>query len=144
MLNDLSELEGLVEEDMLEALGEPVSEEKQKSSEKNIEEDDIVLEDVDVSTSLNEEDIIFEDYNENKKESSSEDEIKIEDFEDIQTDNLSEELDELLEENNIVDTEDVSQNDDARVSTIKTDDLATLLSQLLNNKTIEITIKIKD
>ena len=33
---------------------------------------------------------------------------------------------------------------DTNIASVNTSDLASLLSQLLNNKTIEITIKIKD
>ena len=64
------------------------------------------------------------------QETSPEDEIKIEDLDEEQI--IIEDLEEIKEENKIIQT------------TVNSDDLVSMLSQLLDNKTLEITIKIKD
>ncbi len=104
MLDDLSQLDELVEEDMLAALGQP-----------SVNKNENINQEVD--------EIIIEDFHE---------ELKIEEN--------------IISENNSCDDIDKNavKSDDTIISTIKTDELASLLSQLLNNRTIEITIKIKD
>jgi len=118
MLNDLSQLDELVESDMLEALGGTVS---------------------DSSATIDE--ISIEDFDEEVNENNT----PIED-ENIKIENIDEDI--VLEDFDIPDEakEDVPviKSDDSEVTTVKSADLASLLSQLLNNKTIEITIKIKD
>ncbi|BFU77954.1 hypothetical protein ALC152_11690 [Arcobacter sp. 15-2] len=106
-MNELSELDQLIESDILEALGE-----KQ-------------------DTSSSEDDILIED---------AEDEILIEDFNESPDDKKLPEPEIEAEENTGI--EKVSNQN--TISEVSTHDLASLLSQLLNNKTIEITIKIKD
>jgi len=82
-MNELSQLDELIESDVLDALGERISEDTQK-----------------------------------------EEEIKIESFDEVTDDSVP-----IIEEIN---------------TTLNSNDLASILGQLLNNKTIEITIKIKD
>jgi len=115
-MNELSELDQLIESDILEALGEK----KDTSS----SEDDILIEDA-------EDEITIED---------AENEILIEDFNESPDDKKLPEPEIEAEENTGV--EKVSNQN--TISEVSTNDLASLLSQLLNNKTIEITIKIKD
>ena len=123
-MDELSQLDELVESDILEALGE--------ERPQNDVEDEISL----VDFNENEEDIILEDAIDNStteknNDSKNEDEISLEDFHEEQ---------EPVDENN--------NTADNQVNTIETTiastDIASLLSQLLANKTIEITIKIKD
>lgn len=101
-MSDLSQIDGLVESDILEALGvqssinSPV---KEKSSKDEEQEDEIKIEDLD------EEQIIIED---------------------------------------LEDSEDNKEGKQAVKTTVNSDELVSILGQLLNNKTLEITIKIKD
>ena len=106
-MNELSELDQLIESDILEALGEKKD------------------------TSSSEDDILIED---------AEDEISIEDFNESPDDKKLPEPEIEAEEN----TEIEKVSNQNTISEVSTNDLASLLSQLLNNKTIEITIKIKD
>jgi predicted acetyltransferase len=78
------------------------------------------------------------------KNTEDSDDIKIEEIDEIQ--------DEIPKEENTI-VSDISDKEDATKMSeekktepieVNTNDLASLLSQLLNNKTIEITIKIKD
>lgn len=104
-MNELSQLDELIESDILEALGE------EKASSAN---DEILIEDL-------------------------EDEILIEDFDEApQNEDLVEETTKEEEQSSTTEVQKQS------ISEVNTHDLAALLSQLLNNKTIEITIKIKD
>jgi hypothetical protein len=96
-MDELSQLDALVESDILEALGQ------------------------EANTTSNENEITIQDHDES---------ITIEDIEEK----------EITEDTAVYSREDK----DISISNIKSDDLASLLSQLLNNKTIEITIKIKD
>jgi len=121
MEDELSQLDELIESDILDALGEDVP----QPEDQNIE-----------------------------IESSSTDEIVIEDFteeeQNTQQNNIETlEDEELLEKNwelelNNKDDNIKQQNEAINMVDVNTTDLASLLSQLLNNKTIEITIKIKD
>ena len=94
-MDELSQLDGLEESDILDALN-------QNTNDPSLENENVIIQD-------QEESILIED---------------VEDTEEEMTTSL--------------------QKEDLVTSTIKSDDLASLLSQLLNNKTIEITIKIKD
>jgi lipopolysaccharide export LptBFGC system permease protein LptF len=115
MENELSQLDELNESDILEALGEEVDQSTTTL-------DDIVIEDFDES----EDQIVIEDLNEDI----------------INEEPASEEI--INEDENIV-NENIKSNDLEKTEVLSTStDLASLLSQLLNNKTIEITIKIKD
>jgi len=93
-LDELSELDQLIESDILEALGEKVDEDS------SVEIDGITIEDI-------------------SDEVNTQDEYNLEALE-----------------------PEVKQEDN--VQTISSTDLSSLLSELLNNKTIEITIKVKD
>jgi len=105
-MNTLSQIDDLMESDILDAL-------ETKSSQKELE---------------NTQDIInIEDFEENYDDES----INIEDYNDEES-KIQENQDETCEEKVKV------------VQQVNTNEIATLLSQLLNNKTIEITIKIKD
>lgn len=108
-MNELSELDQLIESDILEALGEK----KDTSS----SDDDILIEDA-------EDEILIEDFNDSPDDELAEPEIETEMSTDIEEPN--------------------KQENQHTISEVSTNDLASLLSQLLNNKTIEITIKIKD
>jgi len=133
-MNELSQLDELIESDVLDALNndekEPIKKEVVTDS-----EDEILIEDfdekieADSGTENNKDEILIEDFDENIEGDSgaenNKDEILIEDF------------DENIETEKVV-------NEQETLSEINTTDLASLLSQLLNNKTIEITIKIKD
>jgi hypothetical protein len=114
--SSLSQLDGVEETDMLEAFGESTAE---------VKIEDIHIEDV-------EEEIKIEDIEEDVKIEDIEEDIKIEDVEEDH--DIKDVAQEVIE-----DKEDVQT-----VSNCTSNDLASLLSQLLNNKTIEITIKIKD
>jgi len=101
-MNELSQLDGLIESDILEALGQ--------SDTKDENDEEITLEDIPADNLNDTEDDPSDVFSE--------------------TENcISESLDEKKIQQDI---------------NINTSDLATLLSELLNHKTIEITIKIKD
>ena len=127
-MDELSQLDELIESDILEALGQETPEHKAK----NI--DDIEVDSLD--------EIKIEDFQEVDNELPlNEQEITIE--------NLDEEIDLPAEEEVIAlneNLENISNTENSqKINTdINTTDIASLLSQLLANKTIEITIKIKD
>jgi len=131
MTNELSELDELIESDVLEALGEKVAEDS------SIEIDGITIEDMEPN---NQEDLSITEPVEDKEiqdkiiENETLNEENIEELNDIPTE-------ELGEFNENVEQQAIQESNE---TTISTTDLASLLSQLLNNKTIEITIKIKD
>jgi len=113
-MSELSQLDELIESDILDALGQ------EHSFQDN---------DTDILAPIDEE----------------EEEIHIEDFHEDEPIDVVE----PLEKKEIQDSEKIEESPQDVVSTqsvpnINTNDLATLLGQLLNNKTIEITIKIKD
>ena len=97
----MDQLDELMESDILEALGEDVTD--------TLESEKEFTEQKDETSAVNEE-IILEDMND------------------------------VLENKSNIDTEKVVLEN----KQMNTSDLASLLSQLLTNKTIEITIKIKD
>ena len=70
-------------------------------------------------------------------ETSKEENGKIETPQDLNKDEKV-----ILEDEDIVNKNEISLTNDS--SSIQTSDLLSLLNQVLNNKTIEITIKIKD
>jgi len=110
-MNELSQLDGLIESDILEALGQSDTKDE------------------------NDEAVTLEDFNE---------EITLED---IPADNLNDTEDDpsdvFSETENCI-SESLDEKKIQQDININTSDLATLLSELLNHKTIEITIKIKD
>jgi len=110
----LSQLDELIESDVLDALGV-------KSP--NVEED---------IGSTEVEDIIIEDFLETQEEPTET--------------NTLDEKEELLEKEIELDINEPEETPSKIVNNIdmKSTDLASLLGELLNNKTIEITIKIKD
>lgn len=115
-MDELSQLDELIESDILEALGQSSSEQKEQ-----INEDAIIIEDLNEVPNI-----------ENEIDESS---VTIENFEE----------DNSLK--NTISTEETVESHAENLqinSTLNTNDLASLLSQLLHNKTIEITIKIKD
>ena len=113
-MNELSQLDELIESDILDALGE------EQIHLDNENEEEILIEDV-------EDEILIEDVDESdESEELVKQEIEQEDNTDVQS------------------IESVAEKSQKIVSEVNTNDLASLLSQLLNNKTIEITIKIKD
>jgi len=132
MAADLSQLDSLEELDIMEALGE---------STQNIDKEEVTIEDEILIEDIDQDEILIENV--------QQDEILIEDMpqEEIQVCEMveSEEVDEIEESVEIDDVipEIIEEKKDEDIS-INTDSLASLLSQLLNNKTIEITIKIKD
>jgi len=93
-MSELTQLDELIESDVLEALG------------------------------------VKPTVNIQNQEKTPEDEIKIEDLDEDEI--IIEDVEEIKEENKTIQT------------TVNSDDLVSMLSQLLNNKTLEITIKIKD
>jgi len=131
MTNELSELDELIESDVLEALGEKVAEDS------SIEIDGITIEDMEPN---NQEDLSITEPVEDKEiqdeiiKNETLNEENIEELNDVSTE-------ELGEFNENVEQQAIQESNE---TTINTTDLASLLSQLLNNKTIEITIKIKD
>jgi len=115
-MDELSQLDELIESDILEALGQDLPENIEKEESINIEdlenEEEITLEDLEEQVDLTPE---------IKRHTES---------------SLCEEAGNVSIPKN-----DVAQKIE---TTINTADLGSLLSQLLANKTIEITIKIKD
>lgn len=127
-MDELSQLDELIESDILEALG-------QNTSENTENKDEINIEDFDDQSALIEDEIKIEDLED--QSISPEDEINIEDLDDqsVQIEDL-EQIDNIPSQST-----DTTQKIEANINTT---DLGSLLSQLLTNKTIEITIKIKD
>lgn len=124
-MDELSQLDELIESDILEALGQNTPDNK----------DEISIEDVEDQSALIEDEINIEDVED--QTISPEDEINIEDFEEqsVQIEDL-EQIDTIPNQST-----DTVQKIEANINTT---DLGSILSQLLTNKTIEITIKIKD
>jgi len=129
MADELSELDELIESDVLEALGEPVPENS------TIEIDGITIEDVEALNKT--------DSNEVNEETPLEE--PIEPINEEETPEASDEnpLEEIKEESSQC-SEESEEETEQNIQTVTSTDLASLLSELLNNKTIEITIKIKD
>jgi len=123
-MDELSQLDELIESDILEALGEEIPENIQEENNTTTEEE------------INIEDFVETENLQNEEIAPKEETISLEE-DDINIENLEEEI--LLNENENEDSisEEIINNSNPI-------DLASLLSQLLNNKTIEITIKIKD
>lgn len=138
MEDELSQLDELIESDVLDALGEETlvpdsSEAKTKNTSDDIKEipDEILIEDFEDSKNLDEE-------NDDDKIISADPETKIENEETLEKEwesKLNAEKKEKLPAESESESESINTN---------CSDLASLLSKLLNNKTIEITIKIKD
>jgi len=166
MSNDFSELDSIIETDILEALGEPIPETIGDVLEENLEvedgsidsEENLDLEslvadltpEVEEEPTTNFEDI--EDIINTESEDESEAEVdpkdEIASDEEVSFDNEVIEIDEseilpLHEIESAIEEQESIQSDQESIN-IDSSGLATLLSQLLNNKTIEITIKVKD
>ena len=110
-MDELSQLDELMESDILDALGE------------NPSEIDISNDNDEIQISDFDDELLIEDFNESEPEISNENDS--------------------IQEINLPNAE--KENDTSKIiSQSTTGELANLLSQLLNNKTIEITIKIKD
>ena len=107
MADDLTQLDELIESDVLDALGEQMPQ-------------SLVQEAVEAS---------------NDQSSAVTDGIALDDIDDLEILPMAE-IESAIEN----DVQVQPQN----INNINTTDLASLLSQLLNNKTIEITIKVKD
>ena len=139
MADELSELDALIESDVLEALGEKVPEDS------SLEIDGITIEDTEPEVDLSVEDELSEINDEESvtpEEPLENDTIVEEEI----PDTSNSELDEILIENLEEPSEEIKTApiEEKTETTVSSNDLASLLSQLLNNKTIEITIKIKD
>ncbi len=118
-MDELSQLDELIESDILEALGQNIPKDSENDTEINIE-----------------------NFDESDNLPTIEEEINIENFE--EEFEVSPEIDEQEIEHSIESTKDNSETIQKLDGNLNTVDLASLLSQLLTNKTIEITIKIKD
>lgn len=117
MADELSQLDEIIESDMLDALGEKSPEQETPNEEDEITIEDFVEDSADVAEAEEDLDIPL-----------------IEDFE--------EETPKIEEEAPTIPEEEIS----TQTATIETDSssIATLLAELLKNKTLEITIKIKE
>ena len=120
MADELSQLDNIIESEILEALGQNSS-----NTPRSLEED--LVQNVPDEFVLTDEELA--EINKNK--------------------DLGEEQEYQLEENEITESSATSDDVHSEVKSINlnntnTNDLLSALSQLLNNKTIEITIKIKD
>ena len=124
MSEDFTQLDELIESDVREALGEPASVSEIGDEVLNIPEE-LMDEVVEPAKTDSVDDVDTSD--------ESEGEV-LEDIGDIDILPMAE-IESALDEDEPVDT---------NIASVNTSDLASLLSQLLNNKTIEITIKIKD
>ncbi|MEA2017771.1 MAG: hypothetical protein U9N59_04925 [Campylobacterota bacterium] len=113
MEDELSQLDELIESDVLDALGEEtlVSDSNEIDTKDSSDDTDTVL-----------------------------DEILIEDFDD--SENIQEEEEEIISAD--TNSEEEKLPSESQPINLNSSDLSSLLSELLNNKTIEITIKIKD
>jgi len=151
MADDLSQLDALIESDILEALGEEVPEElkaQEDNSGDSIEDILNAVDEVDETTKpqndLSEIESILggesikEEESDNVTTDSIDTDKEIDDIGDIEILPMAEiesALDEQQDDNT---DETISMNSNDLGS------LANILSKLLNNKTIEITIKIRD
>lgn len=140
MDNELSQLDALIESDVLDALG--------KNSETTLEDKDVedIIDSTDTnnSTDINDSDeIIIEDF----LEDENNDDITVEEDKE-ENDNNHNEEDISLDNENMLTEEPLLNASLETPITVEENltgtNLAKLLSELLNNKTIEITIKIKE
>jgi len=117
MDNELSQLDALIESDVLDALGEEPKEDI-NNSENNVDE------------------LLIEDHHGDEDITNSTNDIE----------NISQD-DSLIEANSIQNnatTQEASQPSLSLAQDMTSASLSKLLSELLNNKTIEITIKVKE
>jgi len=144
MEDELSQLDELIESDILEALGQKVPESQEieemipDNNSLELDNNEIIIEDfVEEANDIIEEDSssIDEPDGNNQNGIISEDEASLEKEWESSL-NIEEEPQNTIEEE--------SSNQDIEIPTVSSSSLASLLSELLNNKTIEITIKIKD
>lgn len=134
MSSELDELDQLIESDILEALGEEIPEElKQETTTELVEPDDLT----NIPDGyLDETEIPFKDKVEESietEEIESEGEV-LDDIGDIEILPMAE-IESALED---------EENEPIVMNSADAGSLAEILSKLLNNKTIEITIKVKD
>jgi len=125
MEDELSQLDELIESDILDALGEKSLTQEEKIS--STEMDNILIEDF---TEENQ-DTEIDEKNIEPEEESIEEIIKPNDIEN------------KTENKEILNNEEIKPESTTKIDMNSTN-LASLLGELLNNKTIEITIKIKD
>ena len=132
MDNELSQLDALIESDVLDALG--------KNSETTLEDAEDVIDSTDTNDS---DEIIIEDFIEDENN----DDITAEEDKE-ENDNNHNEEDISLDNENMLTEEPLLNAPLETPITVEENltgtNLAKLLSELLNNKTIEITIKIKE
>jgi hypothetical protein len=130
MSDELSQLDELIESEVLEALGqepvepaEPVEENIDSSTSDEIDPLDILSKELDLGSD---------------EEDGLEIPSEIMDMEN------SDDLEDAVQEVPSTEDRETSSSSTIEMNSVNSSDLASLLSQLLNNKTIEITIKIKD
>jgi len=124
MSDNFTQLDELIESDIREALGETVLEEDTKNDVTNIPED--------LLDTPAEPEVLEPELESELDESEGE---VLDDIGDIEILPMAEIESALEDEEDII---------DSTIPNVNTSDLAALLGQLLNNKTIEITIKVKD
>ena len=120
MSDDLSQLDELIESDVLEALGETLPTENSET----VNDDQNIVEDLTNTNAINS----------GISENIDLEEESIEDIGDI----------EILPMAEIESALDEQEEDIVSMNSSDLGSLANILSKLLNNKTIEITIKVKD
>ncbi|MEA3353977.1 MAG: hypothetical protein U9Q33_09205 [Campylobacterota bacterium] len=123
MSDELSQLDELIESEVLEALGQEVSEPSKEgndtSTDNEIDPLDILSQELDLANETQDEDIEIPS------------EIVDNDDSEVKSSDQGE-------------GDKTSNGGTIEINSANTSDLVSVLSQLLNNKTIEITIKIKD
>ena len=156
MADDLSQLDELIESDVLEALGVPVPEELQKNNQSGEEDNNIdsaIDFGDDIGVELTEpleieeatipdilDDVVDEDIVDQGTEIVEDlDDIEILPFADDNIDEQDSQIDEAVQNDN-----NENSTDTITMTSNDIGSLADILSKLLNNKTIEITIKVKD
>ena len=127
MSEDFTQLDELIESDVREALGEPDLGQTVEDAVMNVPEE--LLDEI-IEPEISED----VDTEETQELDESDGEV-LDDIGDIEILPMAE-IESALE--------DEEEHLDTNISSVNTSDLASLLSQLLNNKTIEITIKVKD
>jgi len=140
MADELEQLDEIVESDILDALGEKPSNE--------VQEEEIKIEDLEESAPLetsleSEEEITIEDFEEDKETSNEQKDVLDGDPEVLN----NEEKETLLEpstQDDIIEAPQTPSVIEQHTVEMESSSIASLLSELLKNKTLEITIKIKD
>lgn len=151
MADELSQLDEIVESDILDALGEKTTPQSSNEVSATTEQDNNTDENLPetLEDEIKIEDFIEESDEENiDQNSAQDDEIKIEDFieESEETPSPNETIVED-ETDTLQELEDEPQIDEAttqKTIEVESSSIASIINELLKNKTIEITIKIKD